>query len=124
MRQAVDAALTVLSALQLDTGDFISWGTQNVESTCQVAVALCSLGIDPASDSRFIKNGNTLIDGIMRYRHESGGFVHSYTYDPDNPASLPDKPNSMASEPRCSTPLRRYCGRQTECARCTTSVPR
>lgn len=98
VRQAVDAALTVLSALQLDTGDFISWGTQNVESTCQVAVALCSLGIDPASDSRFIKNGNTLIDGIMRYRHESGGFVHSYTYDPDNPASLPDKPNSMASE--------------------------
>ena len=98
VRQAVDAALTVLSALQLDTGDFISWGTQNVESTCQVAVALCSLGIDPASDSRFIKNGNTLIDGIMRYRHESGGFVHSYTYAPDNPASLPDKPNSMASE--------------------------
>ena len=57
-----------------------------------------SLNIDPLSDSRFIKNGNTLFDGIMRYRMTDGGFVHSFTYDPDNPTSLPDKSNTMASE--------------------------
>lgn len=98
IRQVVDESLSCLSKQQLSTGDYKSWGTQNVESTCQVAVALCCLGINPQTDSRFIKNGNTIIDGIMRYRLSNGGFVHSFTYDPDNPASLPDKANSMASE--------------------------
>lgn len=96
--QVVDEAVACLSELQLDTGDYKSWGTQNVESTDQVAVALCCLGIDPLSDERFIKNGNTLLDGILRYRMDDGGFVHSFVYDPDNPASLPDRSNTMAGE--------------------------
>lgn len=96
--QVVDEALACLSARQLDTGDFASWGTENVESTDQVVVALCCLGIDPLTDERFIKNGCTLLDGILKYRMKDGGFVHSFTYDPDNPTSLPDKSNTMASE--------------------------
>ena len=98
VRQIVEEALACLSDLQLETGDFSSWGTQNVESTDQVAVALCCLGINPLEDERFIKNGNTLLDGILRYRMNDGGFVHSFTYDPDNPTSLPDQSNTMASE--------------------------
>ena len=98
VRQIVDEALQCLSELQLNTGDFKSWGTENVESTDQVMVALCSLGLDPLTDERFIKNGKTLLDGILRYRREDGGFVHSYTYDPDNPTSLPDQSNTMAGE--------------------------
>ena len=53
--QIVDEALECLSKQQLDTGDFASWGTENVESTDQVVVALCSLGIDPLTDKRFMK---------------------------------------------------------------------
>lgn len=98
VRQVTDEALACLSALQLDTGDFKSWGTQNVESTNQVAVALCALGIDPLADPRFIKNGKTLLDGILQYQMKDGGFVHSFTYDPENPTSLPDQSNTMASE--------------------------
>lgn len=98
VRQVVEEALGCLSELQLDTGDFASWGTQNVESTDQVVVALCSLGIDPLTDTRFIKNGNTLLDGILRYRMQDGGFIHSFTYDSDNPSSLPDESNTMAGE--------------------------
>ncbi len=98
VRQIIDEALLCLSELQLDTGDFASWGTENVESTDQVVVALCCLGIDPLTDQRFIKNGNTLLDGILRYRMNDGGFIHSFTYDPDNPTSLPDQSNTMASE--------------------------
>lgn len=94
----IDEALGRLSELQLDTGDFKSWGTENVESTDQVMVALCCLGIDPLTDKRFIKKGNTLYDGILRYRMKDGGFVHSYVYDPDNPSSLPDASNTMAGE--------------------------
>lgn len=98
VRQIAEEALACLSDLQLETGDFSSWGTQNVESTDQVAVALCCLGINPLEDERFMKNGNTLLDGILRYRMNDGGFVHSFTYDPDNPTSLPDQSNTMASE--------------------------
>lgn len=98
VREVVDEAVQRLSELQLDTGDYMSWGTENVESTDQVTVALCCLGIDPLNDERFIKNGNTLLDGILRYRMPDGGFVHSYTFDSDNPTSLPDKSNTMASE--------------------------
>ena len=94
----IEEALSCLSLLQLDTGDFESWGTQNVESTDQVLVALCCLGIDPLTDNRFIKNGNTLLDGILRYRMPDGGFIHSFTYDSDNPTSLPDQSNTMAGE--------------------------
>ena len=98
VREVLDEAVQRLSELQLDTGDYMSWGTENVESTDQVTVALCCLGIDPLTDERFIKNGNTLLDGILRYRMPDGGFVHSYTFDSDNPTSLPDKSNTMASE--------------------------
>ncbi len=98
VRQAVDTALLCLSSMQLPTGDYASWGTQNVESTDQVIIALCCLGIDPQSDARFIKNGNTLLDGVLRYRQPDGGFAHSYDHDPDNPASVPGESNSMAGE--------------------------
>ena len=98
VKQVIDESLSCLSLLQTEDGDFISWGTQNAESTAQVAVALCSLNIDPQKDARFIKNGKTLIDGILKYRMPDGGFAHSYTYDPDNPSSKPDKSNSMAGE--------------------------
>lgn len=98
VRQVVDDSLECLSEMQLDSGDYFSWGTQNVESTCQVVVALCSLGINPQTDKRFIKKGNTLLDGILKYKMADGGFVHSYTYDSDNPSSKPDQSNSMAGE--------------------------
>lgn len=98
VHQVIEESLQCLSLLQLPTGDFSSWGTENVESTDQVTVALCSLGIDPLTDLRFIKNGNTLLDGILRYRMPDGGFVHSYTYDHDNPSSRPDQSNTMAGE--------------------------
>lgn len=98
VKQVIDESLFCLSRLQTEDGDFISWGTQNAESTAQVAVALCSLNIDPQKDARFNKNGKTLIDGILKYRMPDGGFAHSYTYDPDNPGSKPDKSNSMAGE--------------------------
>lgn len=98
VRDVIDEALACLSALQLPTGDFESWGTRNAESTVQVTVALCALGIDPQRDQRFIKNGVTLLDGILQYRMPDGGFIHSNTYDPDNPAALPDQSNTMTSE--------------------------
>lgn len=98
VRTAVDEAIAFLSSVQQSDGGFISWGMPNSESAVQVAVALCSLGIDIFSDTRFIKDGNTIYDGIIKYRNHDGGFLHSFVYDEQNPSSLPDKSNTMASE--------------------------
>lgn len=98
VRTVIDEALNRLSSLQLDTGDYRSWGLRNSGSVCQVIVALCSLGINPVEDIRFIKNGNTLWDGLMIYHMPDGGFVSSFAYDEENPSSEPDKSNSMAGE--------------------------
>ncbi len=73
---AVDAALAFLSETQNPSGDYSSYGIANPESTAQVLVALCSLGINCETDSRFIKNGCTLFDGIMKYRLPDGSFCH------------------------------------------------
>lgn len=97
--EAVDAALDRLGELQLSDGDFSSWGTVNVESTAQVLVALCALGIDPAGDTRFIKGSNTLLDGILKFRLSGGGFTHAYGKpDPDNPSADPGQFNAMAND--------------------------
>lgn len=98
VRTAVDEAIAFLSSVQQSDGGFISWGMPNSESAVQVAVALCSLGIDIFSDTRFIKDGNTIYDGIIKYRNHDSGFLHSFVYDEQNPSSLPDKSNTMASE--------------------------
>lgn len=98
VRTAVDEAIVFLSSVQQSDGGFTSWGMPNSESAVQVAVALCSLGIDIFSDTRFIKDGNTIYDGIIKYRNHDGGFLHSFVYDEQNPSSLPDKSNTMASE--------------------------
>lgn len=73
--KAIDKALNVLSGRQLEGGDFQSYGKANPESTAQVLVALSSLGIDGLADSRFIKNGNTLLDGLKKFA-SVGGFCH------------------------------------------------
>ncbi len=76
VKNAVDKALELLSRRQGENGDYASYGVYNSESTAQVLVALSSLGIDCTTDSRFIKNGNTLFDGIEQYRLQGGSFCH------------------------------------------------
>lgn len=76
VKGAVDNALKFLSERQNQSGDFSSYGVNNPESTAQVLVALSGLGIDCERDSRFIKNGNTLLDGIKLYRLSDGSFCH------------------------------------------------
>ena len=61
VKQAIDRALVVLSNMQNSNGGYSSWGSESSESTVQVIVALCELGINPDTDSRFIKNGTTLV---------------------------------------------------------------
>ena len=77
VKAAVDKALEALSALQRNDGGFDSWGTINSESCAQVIVALTALGIDPATDSRFVKNGSTVLDALASFYVTGGGFKHT-----------------------------------------------
>ena len=38
---------------------------------------MCSLGLDPETDARFIRNGRTLRDGLLSYRTAEGLFRHT-----------------------------------------------
>ncbi len=88
VKAAVGRALELLSKAQRDGGDFASWGTKNAESTAQVLTALCSLGIYPEKDGRFIKNGNSVIDGLLLYKKDNGGFSHTGDTNASDTASV------------------------------------
>ena len=75
--EAVEKGLTVLSERQNDQGGYQYNAAESVssESVSQVIVALAELGI-ALDDSRFVKNGNTLLDALMQFQQEDGGFAH------------------------------------------------
>ena len=74
--EAIDAALNALSAAQLPSGGFESWGAQNSESCAQVILALCELDIDPAVDERFQKEEGGVVDALLSFRLTDGSFAH------------------------------------------------
>ena len=76
VKTATDSALSWLSKNQDSKGGFASWGTVNAESTAQVIVALCELGIS-LDDSRFVKNGHGLIENLLTFRQSNGSFTHT-----------------------------------------------
>lgn len=76
VKQAVSQALTCLSRLQNPDGTFSSEGVANGESCAQVMIALGELGIS-LEDARFVKNGRTLLDGLLTFYRPGQGFVHA-----------------------------------------------
>lgn len=72
-RTAVDKALTYLSGKQDATG-----GYGSSEATAQVIVALSALGRDADKDTAFIKNGRSVLSGLLSYNDSAtGGFCHT-----------------------------------------------
>ncbi len=74
--ETIERATAYLARVQLDNGGFASFGADNCESVCQVIIALCGLGIDPATDSRFQKNGENPLTTLRRFRTKEGAFLH------------------------------------------------
>ena len=70
-KAAIDKAVEWLSSKQLSDGSF-----GNCESTAQVIVALSSIGIDSSADPRFVKNGQSLMDGLTAFYLGNGSFAH------------------------------------------------
>ena len=81
VRKSVDKAVEYLSGKQDSSGTFGS-----AEADSQVVIALCSLGIDPEADSRFVKNAD-LLTALLSYQNSDGGFSHEKGGDSDELAT-------------------------------------
>ena len=81
VQEAIDKAIARLSEMQDEDGGYSTSydGTTKIatsESISQVVTALSALGINPDTDERFIKNGSSAIDALLRYYVTGGGFKH------------------------------------------------
>lgn len=88
--EAIEPALGALSACQMENGGFGDDG-ESSESAAQVIIALCALGIDPATDARFVKRGGSVLDALLRFAKPDGGFAHTLEKGADGS-------NAMAGE--------------------------
>lgn len=75
VKDAIQRALEYLSERQLENGGYESYSTVNSESCSQVIVDLTALGIDPATNSRFIKQEKSVLDALTSF-YAGGGFCH------------------------------------------------
>lgn len=79
---AVERGLELLSQQQNVNGSFTEHSTESSEAVSQTIVALTELGIS-LEDARFVKNGNTLKDALLRFQLEDGSFTHLMDGDTD-----------------------------------------
>lgn len=75
-QETVERGVAFLSQKQLPSGAYRSYGVENPESTAQVWLALTALGVKWDEDTRFLKNGHTLLDGILQFRCGAGKYAH------------------------------------------------
>jgi hypothetical protein len=82
VQKAVERGLNYLSQQQNVNGGFADGNGETSEAIAQTIVALTELGIS-LEDSRFVKNGNTLEDALLRFQMEDGSFSHLMDSDTD-----------------------------------------
>ncbi len=87
VQAAVDHAVTLLSEIQDSDGCYSGVDGASCESLAQVVVALTALDIDPDTDTRFIKNGVSVLDALLQYAVSDGGFRHVLTGERDGMAT-------------------------------------
>lgn len=95
VQAAVSAAVGRLSAMQNSDGSYTSYEAVNSESISQVIVACAALGIDPHTDSRFVKNGKSAVAALLTfYNTEKRAFHHAMKDKDGNPTDV----DGMATE--------------------------
>ena len=87
VKSATEKALNCLSNMQKENGGFSSYEVETSESSVQVLVALCELGIS-IDDERFVKNGKSVLDNLFTFYDNGKGFRHIHE----------DSTNLMATE--------------------------
>ena len=91
VEEAAERAFEYLSEIQLESGGFKYGTAETSESSSQMIVACATWGINPDTDSRFIKNGNSIVDNLLTYYIEDEAmFAHQGTAS-----------NNMATDQAC-----------------------
>lgn len=62
VKNTVNSIVSILSSVQGDSGTYYSSNTDAV-----VIIGLVSIGINPAQDERFVKNGKNVVDDLLGY---------------------------------------------------------
>ncbi|MBS5092803.1 MAG: cell surface protein [Lachnospiraceae bacterium] len=80
VKEAVDRGIEMLAKLQDVEGGYISNAgydsAKNLESTAQVVIALSAIDVSLLNSEKFIKNGKTLLDEMLRFQVSDGSFCH------------------------------------------------
>ena len=79
--QAAEKAFACMAGMQKEDGTMLTYGLSTSESTSWAMVALAAWGREPETDQAFIKNGNTLLDGLEIFSQEDGSIAHSLDDD-------------------------------------------
>lgn len=76
VKAAINKAVTYLSNQQKANGTFDAYGSgPDTDACANVVMALATVGINPDTDQRFIKNGNSALDGLLLFALEdNSGF--------------------------------------------------
>ncbi|MBU5227102.1 hypothetical protein KQI36_10665 [Clostridium senegalense] len=93
VKKTVDESIEALSKTLDDNGNFMGNDestSASSESISQTIIALCSLGIDPTTCDKFTRNGQNLLDLLLEFKTDDGGFAHQKN-------SL-DRRNDMSTE--------------------------
>ena len=79
-KEAIERGLQNVADCQTADGGFLytsRGGNYTSESCAWAIMALTACGINPYTDTRFIENGNTVVDALMSFYDEKvGGFRH------------------------------------------------
>ena len=80
VKEAVDRGIEMLAQLQDEEGGYISNAgydsAKNLESTAQVVIALSAIDVSLLNSEKFMKNGKTLLDEMLRFQVSDGSFCH------------------------------------------------
>ena len=79
--QVAEKAFARLEELQQEDGNMLTYDERTSESTAWAMMALASWNRDPGTDQQFVKNGNSLIDGLKAFQLADGGIIHSLDGD-------------------------------------------
>lgn len=75
--EAVEDGLAFLAASMDDRCLYSAYGIESAETSAQVILALCALGIDPEEDSRFARGGENVLSALETFRQPDGTFGHT-----------------------------------------------
>ena len=78
VKTAIDKGVAYLAAQMQDSGAYDGGYGANANSTAMVIIGLAAAGVNPDTDSRFIKNGVSVLDGLLSFAlTDNSGFGYT-----------------------------------------------